>query len=556
MVDYWVDSSKVWIDNAKGPGASCHVFTYYKQVTQEASHMITGLGKMVISRYDKDLAALMFNLDHFKGNSGYRWIEDQGRFSTPLDRQMKQNYRYDNNLQAVNILRELENEEKANQKTNEKEKGEEKDMLIVVGKQKDGKRISVEEVMNKEENIPASDDKSESSLTTTGKMIRDQQLTTLAKKRDDTDLDSIDDTSIDRDRIHELELLDDDESVASSLTEMSKEEESEIESFSDFSISSAGSLSSGISTVMGSGRSDEMLKLIRQIAGSSDKPLTDEELRTAVRNYQLHKFNKKQQMFTATLENFIDTRNKQNNEQSKAKDDDSKVSSNVSFLSKEFSLPPNSIKERSEEVVKKITNDCNETHDDAVGSSAVQSNTANKDDDPNSNPTVTDEPTANENEEKKDTTSSSTNSTQQKQDENGNTETKLSSVDISQNKDLPEESKDKKSSDNESSDNKETSVEKEGESQSGNNEDILTTVPPPKEGVSEDSQQLQSQTFDDDDPDDSLSKIEEEVSAIRPRKKFPQVTAIRTSERLQLLQKSQRSKNTTQVSGAKADRWR
>lgn len=47
-VDYWIDSSKVWIDNNKGPGASSHVFTYYKQATSEASEMITGLGKLVL----------------------------------------------------------------------------------------------------------------------------------------------------------------------------------------------------------------------------------------------------------------------------------------------------------------------------------------------------------------------------------------------------------------------------------------------------------------------------------------------------------------------------
>ena len=307
-VDFWVDSSKVWIDNTKGPGASCHVFTYYKQVATEASEMVTGLGKLVISRYDKDLASEMFNLDHFKGNSGYRWSEQKGRFSTPLERQMKQNYRYDNNLQAVNVLRELDTVEKSEKKEQEKSKQKEESMLIVLGHQEKKKQDILDKVMeNKPDNNK--EDASNTSLSTTGKKIRDTQLVNMLKKQEDPDLDSIDDSSVIRKKVHHLDM-EDEVSVASSLTDMSMEEVSDDENTSDFSISTAGgSLSSGISSVAAETvKSDELIKLIGKIASSSDVPLTDKELRQAVHNYQLRRFNKKNQIVTATLEKFIKDR--------------------------------------------------------------------------------------------------------------------------------------------------------------------------------------------------------------------------------------------------------
>ena len=306
-VDFWVDSSKVWIDNTKGPGASCHVFTYYKQVASEASEMVTGLGKMVISRYDKNLAAAMFNIDHFKGNSGYRWSEEKGRFSTPLDRQMKQNYRYDNNLQAVNILRDLEKEEKT--KSDNEDKTEDKAMTIVEGHQeKMAKKKQVVSSNMSNDNVTNSmnqDDKSESSLTTIGKEIRDKQLAIMLQKREDTDLDSIDDTSVVRKKVHQVDM-DDDRSVASSLTDISNEELSGASDYmTDFSISTGGSVSSGFSSTISSTHSTEIAKLIESIAASSETTMTDKELYQAVHNFQLRKFNKKNQMVTAELEKYI-----------------------------------------------------------------------------------------------------------------------------------------------------------------------------------------------------------------------------------------------------------
>ena len=186
-------------------------------------------------------------------------------------------------------------------------------MVIVVGHQNTEKEKAVKEVMKSPVDKQISlEEESQSSLTTTGKMIRDKQLVDMVKKQEDTDLDSIDDTSVERKKPDQLEL-EDDESMASSLTAQSHDEESKEEEGSDFSISSGGSFLSGMSTVTGSVRSKEMFNLIKEIALSSDKPMNDDELRVAVRNYQLRKFNKKRQMFTATVETYIAKRNNKRN---------------------------------------------------------------------------------------------------------------------------------------------------------------------------------------------------------------------------------------------------
>ena len=162
-----MDSSKVLIDNNKGPGASCHIFIYYKKVALEASDMVTRLGKLVTYRYDKDLVAEMFNLEHFKGNKDYKWLR-QWKFSTPLVSQIKSNYCYDNNLQTINILNELEQKEEVGQ-TKEAEKDSAKGAMIINKghTDKEKKASVVQSVMEKCDIV---DDKSESSLTTTRKI--------------------------------------------------------------------------------------------------------------------------------------------------------------------------------------------------------------------------------------------------------------------------------------------------------------------------------------------------------------------------------------------------
>ena len=63
--------------------------------------MIKGLGKFILHRYDKELAAQMFHADHFRANRGYHWNDDMQRFSTPNIRRMIANVEKDHNLSAI-----------------------------------------------------------------------------------------------------------------------------------------------------------------------------------------------------------------------------------------------------------------------------------------------------------------------------------------------------------------------------------------------------------------------------------------------------------------------
>ena len=525
-VDHWVDSSKVWIDNAKGPGASCHVFTYYKQVTSEASDMVTGLGKLVISRYDKNLAALMFNLDHFRGNSSYRWSESNGKFSTPLDRQMKENDRYDNNLQAVNILRELEKEEAKNEEKNKKEEQKKESMLIVLGHQDKEKSKAVNEVMKStDDNEISLEEDSQDSLTTTGRMIRDKQLVDLVKKQEDNDLDSLDDTSVERKKPDQLEL-DDDESVASSLTAQSHDEESKEDEGSDFSISSGGSYSSGMSSVTGSVRSKEMFNLIKEIALSSDKPMNDDELRVAVRNYQLRKFNKKRQMFTATVENYIAKRNDKRNSRKSL-----------------------------------ITSDIDHEVKDALTSQLRQENTMEDDE---NNREVTPDKDSNENKSEtlqeihkgsandgnEATSSGNTDGNLENDSKIVDGDTLEDNMDSNRGTEDPPVAQDSVTNESKSVDNTDNTTQEISQSAAPLEDDDSVQNPPPQL-LAETSQQQQSETFDDDDPTSKdLQHTDDNQSSGRHRKMLSTGNSRRQSERLQIKQKHLRSKTIAQSSGA------
>ena len=106
-VDYFEDSSQLWIDGQKCDGGSCCIFTYYEDATSEAATMIRGLGRMVAKEYTTDIAGQMFTLPHFRASKGYRWSTSQRRFSTPQVRQMIANKKFDNQLKALRILEKL-----------------------------------------------------------------------------------------------------------------------------------------------------------------------------------------------------------------------------------------------------------------------------------------------------------------------------------------------------------------------------------------------------------------------------------------------------------------
>ena len=282
-----------------------HVFTYYKQVTSEASDMITGLGKLVLRRYGKEMAAKMFSLDHFKGNSGYRWNEEKGRFSTPLDRQMKSNYRFDNNLQAVNILNDLEVEENTKKENENKSKSKSetvsKAMLIVEG-HKD-KKTSEEKESSEEEEI-----RSQSSLTTTGRLVRDTQMVDMIDTIKDPDLDSLTDVSIKQCMVQRV-TTEDDALVASSLTNQSVSDVSNVSpSLSVISVDTNISDRSSISSVMAGSKKNNNKSIIEKIALSFEGHVTDEQLRQAVSSFHNRNYNKSHQLLTAELEKYLESR--------------------------------------------------------------------------------------------------------------------------------------------------------------------------------------------------------------------------------------------------------
>jgi hypothetical protein len=103
-VDYFQESNNLWINSQKCDGSTCCVFTYYQANHIEASTMMKGMGKMIVKEFGSELAGLMFNINHFKGNQGYRWSKTLRKFSTPEKRRMKANQAFDHNLPVIKIL--------------------------------------------------------------------------------------------------------------------------------------------------------------------------------------------------------------------------------------------------------------------------------------------------------------------------------------------------------------------------------------------------------------------------------------------------------------------
>ena len=263
----------------------------------------------------------MFSLDHFKGNSGYRWNDERGRFSTPLDRQMKSNYRFDNNLQAENILSDLEVVEATRKEKEERTKAKEttkkkksdvvtEAMLIVKGHEEEDTTAIKKEVAKE----APKDHNSVSSLTTTGRMVRDMQMADMVETMNNPDLDSLTDDSIERCEVKKINSSDDN-SVASSLTDWSVSEASDVSpSFSEISMDTDMSDQSGISSVISGLKKKSSTSIIEIIAQSTTDPMSDEQLRKAVTSYHNRNYNKSQQKLTAALEIYLQNRNLQSND--------------------------------------------------------------------------------------------------------------------------------------------------------------------------------------------------------------------------------------------------
>ena len=83
-VDFFEDCSTLWLDGQKCAGGSCCIFTYYEEATNEATTMIRGMGRMLVKKFNKEVAGQFFTLPHFRASKGYRWSTSQRRFSTPM----------------------------------------------------------------------------------------------------------------------------------------------------------------------------------------------------------------------------------------------------------------------------------------------------------------------------------------------------------------------------------------------------------------------------------------------------------------------------------------
>lgn len=322
-VDYFEDSSNVWIDGQRCAGGACCIFTYYEEATTEAMTMIRGMGRMVAKEYDKDVAAKMFTLPHFRASNGYRWSSSQRRFSTPQVRQMVANKKYDRNLTSLRILEKLKFEKEIKQ--NEKDKLEEKKQR---GKSKKeavdstmNQGILVEEssniinssptsVLTESEEKSYSSEDSQANLTTE---IRRKELAEMVKKTQDGDLDSLEDGSISKEKPGNINVQCSNSSIASSLTQDSI---NSAETESDFSIGTQGTSNSLISvgtettpsTTARRAKYDMSASIVNKIGKAAiEEGLTPSELDARVNSYQDLKINQAKSNTKIQLEKFKKT---------------------------------------------------------------------------------------------------------------------------------------------------------------------------------------------------------------------------------------------------------
>ena len=72
-VGFFSDSSNLWLNGQKCDSVACCIFSYYDVNASEATTMVKGMGKMILKEFGPDIASKIFTLNHFKGNSRYRW---------------------------------------------------------------------------------------------------------------------------------------------------------------------------------------------------------------------------------------------------------------------------------------------------------------------------------------------------------------------------------------------------------------------------------------------------------------------------------------------------
>ena len=270
-------------------------FSYYRQVESEATTMITGLGKYVLKQYGKPMAAQMFTADHFRAIKGWRYDIMTGLFRTPEMRQIKSNLKFDNNLKAINILQELQQEE---EKKLEAEKKKNLDKAMLLKQRDERKQLKKSKTAVKEAPKNTSSNRvqvEEDSTVDMAEYIENAELVDLTKKREDSDLDSLNEQY--HKKVNEI-FVSDNHSITSGLTDGSNQ--SEVQSKSDISEDTYKSNNTNHS------KSIINQKVIKSII--NDSTLTDEEIRDKVEKYHCHQFQKAQISYQSQVEEFLQSR--------------------------------------------------------------------------------------------------------------------------------------------------------------------------------------------------------------------------------------------------------
>lgn len=327
-VDYFEDSSNLWLNGEKCDGKPCCIFTYYDLNASEASTMVKGMGKMVMKEFGTDMASEIFTYNHYQGNSGYRWNSLLRRFSTPEMRRMKANKSFDHNLPAITVLLKQKQE---------KEKEEEKKKVADMKRknasnpeQTRSKKVAVDELAakgnikadEKPEETPQSNESQRKNDTEVIDVtddvvlhqhgdddddshaleeIKNTQLQKLVKVRNDKDLDELDDNSNASPKPYDINV-EDDHSVTSTLTNVSigsrlsiiSEHTTNEDQADDITLSSMKS-KFGITS-----------SLIEKLAKEGIKDgLTPSQLEQQVLSYQALKFNEAKTAASVAVAKFL-----------------------------------------------------------------------------------------------------------------------------------------------------------------------------------------------------------------------------------------------------------
>ena len=303
---------------------------------------------MVLKEYGSDIASQIFTLNHFRGNSGYRWSKALRRFSTPALRRMKSNKSCDHNLPAINILmkrkqqKEAETEKKrmenAKEEEAKKKKSKSKKSLVEDAAKEDQAKdtADITDVQAEDSHEPnlvddatihTEVDKEEDSLVVD--LIKSKQLEQMAGIQQDADMEDMDASSMRSGKPFDINFQDS-ASVTSTLTNKSTETKDSVLTGGSRSTIASDDVTFttklpkyGIST-----------SIIEKFAKDGIKNgITPQQLELQVQQYQALKFNKAKLAASAAVAKFL--QNTTLSFPSNTKDDSSQPSDTVSDMPSE-----------------------------------------------------------------------------------------------------------------------------------------------------------------------------------------------------------------------------